>query len=58
MFRDNWAKTTSANKNIKLLLGVPGSATAAGSGYVSGTQLNAVIEYSKTFSSFGGVMIW
>ncbi len=53
-----WATTESPNKGVKVLLGVPGSASAAGSGYVSGDQLKAVIQYSKTFSSFGGVMIW
>jgi chitinase len=55
---DNWAKTVSLNKNVKIMLGVPGSATAAGSGYASGSALANIISYSKTFSSFGGVMIW
>jgi chitinase len=55
---DNWAKTVSTNRAVKVLLGVPGNTGAAGSGYVTGTQLQQVIAYSKTFSSFGGVMIW
>lgn len=55
---DNWAKTVSKNKNVKLLLGIPANSGAAGSGYVTGTQLSAVISYSKQFSSFGGVMMW
>lgn len=55
---DNWAKTTSKNTNVKILLGVPGSPSAAGNGYVSGNQLSSVINYSKRFSSFGGVMVW
>ncbi|KAM7198812.1 glycoside hydrolase family 18 protein [Rhypophila sp. PSN 637] len=55
---DNWAKTTSKNPNVKILLGIPGSPSAAGSGYVSGNQLSSVIRYSKQFSSFGGVMAW
>ncbi|SPQ20314.1 b76e6f3b-b6a5-4e39-b50b-6219e976e43b [Thermothielavioides terrestris] len=55
---DNWAKTVSPNPNVKVLLGLPGSATAAGSGYVSGQQLTNVIDYSRGFSSFGGVMLW
>ncbi|KAK3318840.1 glycoside hydrolase family 18 protein [Apodospora peruviana] len=54
---DNWAKTVSRNPAVKILLGIPGS-TSAGGGYVSGSQLNSVIAYSKQFSSFGGVMIW
>ncbi|KAK3400299.1 glycoside hydrolase superfamily [Sordaria brevicollis] len=55
---DNWAKTVSKNKDVKILVGVPGSPTAAGIGYVAGGQLANVIKYSQTFSSFGGVMMW
>ncbi|KAJ4289406.1 Chitinase 2 [Collariella sp. IMI 366227] len=55
---DQWARTESVNKNVKVLLGVPGSPSAAGSGYVSGEQLRSVIQYSKQFASFGGVMVW
>jgi chitinase len=55
---DNWAKTVSLNPNVKVILGIPGSSTAAGSGYESGTVLADIISYSKSFSSFGGVMIW
>lgn len=55
---DNWAKTVSRNKNVKILVGVPGSPSAAGIGYVPGGQLANVIKYSQTFSSFGGVMMW
>jgi chitinase len=55
---DNWAKTVSLNPNVKILLGIPGSPTAAGSGYATGSTLKAIIAYSKSFSSFGGVMIW
>lgn len=55
---DNWAKTVSLNPNVKLMLGVPAGPTAAGSGYESASQLQQVISYSETFSSFGGVMMW
>ncbi|KAI1331967.1 chitinase [Xylariaceae sp. FL0255] len=55
---DNWAKNTSTNKNVKVLLGMPASSTAAGSGYTNGTQLSEVIAYSKSYSSFGGAMLW
>ncbi|TVY18469.1 Class III chitinase [Lachnellula arida] len=54
---DNWATTVSLNPDVKVLLGIPGN-TGAGSGYETGTTLAAVIAYSKSFSSFGGVMIW
>ncbi|RYP13774.1 hypothetical protein DL765_006723 [Monosporascus sp. GIB2] len=55
---DEWARTTSANPDVKILVGVPGNTGAAGSGYVPADQLAAVLEYSKQFSSFGGAMIW
>ncbi|KUJ23912.1 glycoside hydrolase family 18 protein [Mollisia scopiformis] len=55
---DNWAKTVSLNPNVKVFLGIPGNTGAAGSGYESGSTLASIIAYSKTFSSFGGVMIW
>lgn len=55
---DNWAKTTSANKNIQVFLGVPADTTAAGSGYEPISSLTPIIQYSQTFSSFGGVMMW
>ncbi|KAI9730048.1 MAG: hypothetical protein M1818_008317 [Claussenomyces sp. TS43310] len=55
---DNWAKTVSKNPNVKVLLGVPASSTAAGSGYLSASDLAPVITYSKQYSSFGGVMTW
>lgn len=48
----------SANPNVKILLGVPGGPTGAGSGYESASSLSDVINYCKTFSSFGGVMMW
>jgi chitinase len=54
---DNWAKTVSRNPNVKVMLGIPAN-TGAGSGYESGTALANVISYSKSFSSFGGVMMW
>ncbi|KAI1264313.1 chitinase [Xylariaceae sp. FL1019] len=55
---DDWAKNTSPNKDVKILLGMPANTGAAGSGYVTGSQLSSVISYSKSFSSFGGVMLW
>jgi chitinase len=55
---DNWAKTVSKNPAVKVLLGVPGSASAAGSGYETGSALASIIAYCKGFSSFGGVMTW
>ena len=55
---DSWAKNTSSNKDVKVFLGIPANQGAAGSGYESGSTLADIITYSKTFSSFGGVMMW
>lgn len=55
---DNWAKTVSQNPNVKVLVGVPADTTAASTGYVPADKLAEVIEYSKKYDSFGGVMMW
>lgn len=55
---DKWAKTTSKNPAVKILLGVPAAETAAGSGFKDGSDLDRIIEYSQKFDSFGGVMMW
>ncbi|KAK4097235.1 carbohydrate-binding module family 1 protein [Parathielavia hyrcaniae] len=55
---DRWAREESVNREVKVLLGLPGGPTAAGSGYVSGEQLGRVVRYSTGFGSFGGVMVW
>lgn len=47
----------SLNPNVKVLLGIPAN-TGAGAGYETGSTLQAVINYCKGFSSFGGVMMW
>lgn len=57
--RDNWAKTQSPNKNVKIFIGAAGSAEAAGEGYVNATTLNHyVTQAQEKWSSFGGVMMW
>ncbi|QHS74999.1 chitinase [Saccharomyces paradoxus] len=59
---DTWltyAQTVSPNKNIKLFLGLPGSASAAGSGYISDTSLlESTIADITSSSSFGGIALW
>lgn len=55
---DNWAKTVSKNKKVKVLIGVPADTTAASTGYIPAAKLTQVIEYTKKFESFGGVMMW
>ncbi|KAI0084132.1 glycoside hydrolase family 18 protein [Irpex rosettiformis] len=56
---DNWAKTQSPNKNVKVYLGVPAAQSAAGSGYLPISSLSPIIQsYKAQYSSFGGVMFW
>ncbi|RAH73747.1 glycoside hydrolase [Aspergillus aculeatinus CBS 121060] len=55
---DTWARTVSQNKNVRVLVGAPANTAAAGSGYVPIAQLQQVIQYTKSFKSFGGVMLW
>lgn len=57
--RDNWAKTTSPNRDIKVFLGAPGAKNAAGDGYVDISTLSRVaVDAQNKYSSFGGVMLW
>ncbi|KAJ2725418.1 Chitinase 2 [Coemansia sp. Benny D115] len=56
---DNWAKTSSINKNVKVYIGAPGSPSAASSGYVSGSTLrNIYNDVRSQYSSLGGIMTW
>ncbi|KAJ3537979.1 hypothetical protein NM688_g6586 [Phlebia brevispora] len=56
---DNWAKTQSPNRNIKIYMGVAASSTAAHQGYVDIGTLTPIIQQTKSqYSSFGGVMMW
>ncbi|KAF2275498.1 family 18 glycoside hydrolase [Westerdykella ornata] len=54
---DLWARTQSKNPNARVLLGVPAN-TGAGRGYLNAGQLAPVVEYSKKFERFAGVMMW
>ncbi|KAI1179047.1 carbohydrate-binding module family 1 protein [Nemania sp. FL0916] len=55
---DTWAKQTSKNKNVKVLIGVPAN-TGAGGGYVPASTLGSIIADTKSkYSSFGGIMMW
>ncbi|KAG0659775.1 Chitinase 1 [Maudiozyma exigua] len=55
----NYAENVSPNSNIKLYLGLLGSATAAGSGYISDfSVLKSTIEKISSFANFGGVSLW
>jgi chitinase len=55
---DAWANTVSVNKNVRLFVGIPGSPTAAGRGYVPFAQLVTRITPLQNLPSFGGIMVW
>ncbi|RMY01777.1 hypothetical protein D0868_08313 [Hortaea werneckii] len=55
---NNWARTVSANPDVKILLGVPANTGAAGTGYLPVSSLGPIIAYCKRFPSFAGVMMW
>lgn len=56
---DHWARKTSLNKNVRVLIGAPASSGAAQGGYVSvNTLRNITVQMRKSFPSFGGVMLW
>ncbi|KAI8955607.1 putative class III chitinase [Xylaria longipes] len=54
---DDWAHQTSKNPNVKVLIGVPAN-TGAGGGYVSAATLGPIIQDTKQYTSFGGIMMW
>lgn len=55
---DEWALKESKNKDVRVFLGVPANKGAASTGYLPIESLEPVIQYSKGFESFGGVMMW
>lgn len=55
---NTWATTVSINKNVRVLLGVPGGPKAAGSGVIGESQLITILGDIKSYSNFGGVMMW
>lgn len=55
----NWATSTSPNKNVKVMLTLPGSSTAAGSGYIPMSTINTIVpQLASQYPSYGGVSIW
>jgi chitinase len=55
---NNWATTVSLNKNVRILLGVPGGPGAAGTGVLDAARLNTILTAVQSYSNFGGVMMW
>ncbi|CEP11312.1 hypothetical protein [Parasitella parasitica] len=56
----NWAQNTSPNKDVKVYFTVPGSSTAAGSGYTPMSTIQAIVPQlrSQYPGTFGGVSVW
>lgn len=54
----NFATNTSPNKSIKLFLGLPGSSSAAGSGYASPDQVKQTLSQISGTTNFGGISVW
>jgi chitinase len=56
---NTWATTVSLNPSAKVLMGIAANTGAANAGsYVDGTLLAEAISSSKSYPSFGGVMMW
>lgn len=56
---NTWATSISLNPKAKVLLGIAANTGAANAGsYVSGSLLAQAISSSKSYPSFGGVMMW
>ncbi|RYO85571.1 hypothetical protein DL766_005868 [Monosporascus sp. MC13-8B] len=55
-----WASflQTTNNKDAEIFIGLPGSQSAAGSGYINRKRAKEVICEAKKRKAFGGVMLW
>jgi len=54
-----WSKAVTSqqqNNNMKILLGLPGSSSAAGDGYISANQIP--VQSLRQYSNYIGVMFW
>lgn len=49
---------SSRNPNVKIYLGIPGSSSAAGSGYTLPGGIETIVSKIKGDSCFGGIMMW
>lgn len=54
----NFATNASPNKSIKLFLGLPGSSSAAGSGYADPDQVKQTLGQISSSSNYGGISVW
>ncbi|RCK62777.1 Chitinase 1 [Candida viswanathii] len=54
---DTWSQYASG-KNIKLYLGLPGSSSSAGSGFVGISTVQSALASISSDSHFGGISLW
>lgn len=54
----SFASSQSPNRNVKIMAGLPGSSTAAGSGYPSIDQIQAKYSELTASANFGGFSVW
>ncbi|CAO3640813.1 unnamed protein product [Cunninghamella echinulata] len=55
---DQWTKEKSKNKDVQLFVGIPGSPSAAGSGYIPYNKVKSIYQQLSSLDSFGGFMLW
>ncbi|KAK6508352.1 hypothetical protein TWF506_010446 [Arthrobotrys conoides] len=55
---ENWARTNSANKNIKIFIGFLGGGVPGTTGYVNKNIAQQIVADSLKFKSFAGAMFW
>lgn len=58
---DTWASyatDTSINSDVRIYLGLPGSTTAAGSGYADISTIKSALSTIASSANFGGISVW
>ncbi|KAK6333307.1 hypothetical protein TWF718_011124 [Orbilia javanica] len=55
---ENWARTSSANKKIRIFIGFLGGGVPGTTGYVNKDIAQKIVSDSLKFKSFAGVMFW
>lgn len=55
---NDWATKVSANKDVRILLGIPGGPGAAGTGIIDASRMATILKGVQSYSNFGGVMMW
>ncbi|KAK6526952.1 hypothetical protein TWF281_010148 [Arthrobotrys megalospora] len=55
---ENWARSVSANKNIKIFLGFLAGGVPGTTGYVNKNIAQQIVADSLKFKSFAGAMFW